>query len=240
MKWINKQIKKFIQPEGRPESIAFRAELISQLSKITSKKNLPVTRAEEGQVLFDIVRSKPACRCLEVGFATGSTAAFMLRAGGIVTSIDYAQEKDWGNMGRKLIAELGWSGGHELIEDNAVFALPAYLKAERSYDLVYIDCWKTFDIQCLLLYYASRLTAKGGMIVIDDYNMPSVRKAVNMGIVHYGLENISLANFGLGLRTKLWYWLTVGVGKAPFCVLRKSLDTADFPGVLSFDFYRKF
>lgn len=55
----------------------------------------PFCPANEGDLLFTLARLRPLPHALEVGFATGSTALYLLlgisKPKGLVTSIDYRQ-----------------------------------------------------------------------------------------------------------------------------------------------------
>ncbi|WP_041603435.1 hypothetical protein [Thioflavicoccus mobilis] len=84
----------------------------------------------------------------EVGFATGSTAAYIiagLYAGtGKLTSIDYDRDA-WEHDGVKLIAELCFERQHHLIEEDFIVALARMCQKDERFNFCFLDGWKTFD-----------------------------------------------------------------------------------------------
>lgn len=88
---------------------------------------LPYCPVDEGDVLYFLVKNNPNVDCLEIGFATGSTAAYICEGlsggNGKLVSIDYAQDS-FQRRGVKLIENLGHTGRHVLVEENSVIALP--------------------------------------------------------------------------------------------------------------------
>jgi predicted O-methyltransferase YrrM len=57
----------------------------------------------------------------------------------------------------------------------------------RQFDFAFIDGDHRFDGAFLDLYYMTRLVRPGGLIVLDDLWMPSIRMAVS-----YGEKNLDL------------------------------------------------
>jgi len=136
-------------------------------------------------------------RCLEVGMATGSTAAYMLRAvdalgGGEVVSIDRAQTTLYHGVGVQTVARTGLARLHTLIENDSIVALFDLWRAGRRFDFVFMDGWKTFDHLAAELYFVARLLERDGVVMFDDYQMPSVRRAVAMLEGHYAMDRVNL------------------------------------------------
>src|ERR1035441_9654112 len=98
---------------------------------------LPFTTPCQGDFLFNLIRSNGCKSALEVGFATGSTAAYML-AGmqtnrGMLISIDPKPE-DYLNVGTKLLNNLGYSDRHKLEKRNSALALPDLISRGQLFD----------------------------------------------------------------------------------------------------------
>ena len=54
--------------------------------------------------------------------------------------------------------------------------MPELLKAGRKIDFAFIDGWHTFDFSFVDFFYAHKMLTVGGLIALDDANIPSVRK----------------------------------------------------------------
>lgn len=57
------------------------------------------------------------------------------------------------------------------------FVLPGLLNEGRRFDLAFVDGNHRFDSVFVDLYYLGRLVKPGGMIILDDYDLPGIRKA---------------------------------------------------------------
>jgi hypothetical protein len=60
--------------------------------------------------------------------------------------------------------------------ENTLIALPQFLKEGCQFDLAF-DGNHRFDAVFLALYYLGHLVRKGGIIILDDYNLPSIERA---------------------------------------------------------------
>jgi predicted O-methyltransferase YrrM len=58
-------------------------------------------------------------------------------------------------------------------------ALPTFLKEGRQFDLAFVDGNHRFDAVFLDLFYLGRLLPRGGVVIVDDYNLPGIRRAVS-------------------------------------------------------------
>ena len=58
-------------------------------------------------------------------------------------------------------------------------ALPQFLGEGRSFDLGFVDGNHRFDRVFLDLYYLGHLVRKGGIIILDDYTWPGIKRAVS-------------------------------------------------------------
>src|SRR5688572_25508142 len=93
---------------GLPETAPIRAALAA-----ATRAGWPYCPADEGDLLFELARTVGDQNALEVGFATGSTAAYMLHGlgAGQLTSIDYDQNQ-YEREGEKLVRSLGFASRH--------------------------------------------------------------------------------------------------------------------------------
>ena len=67
----------------------------------------------------------------------------------------------------------------EYHDEISQITLPAFLKEGREFDLAFVDGNHRFDSVFLDLFYLGRLLRKGGIVVLDDYNLPGIRRAVS-------------------------------------------------------------
>ena len=65
-----------------------------------------------------------------------------------------------------------------MIEEESQLALPGLVAQRREFDFAFIDGDNRFEGVFLDLYYMTRLVRPGGLIIVDDLWMPSVRMAV--------------------------------------------------------------
>jgi hypothetical protein len=57
-------------------------------------------------------------------------------------------------------------------------ALPRFLQEGRGFDFGFVDGNHRFDGVFLDLFYLGRLIRGGGVVFLDDYNLPGIKKAV--------------------------------------------------------------
>lgn len=155
-----------------------------------SGKPLPVwpigLTQDRGEALRDLVIREQAVTALETGFAFGLSASWLLEglwaeaeARGMeprLTSVDPFATKAWRDAGVRHLREAGADGWHELHRFGSELVLPRLVAEGRRYDLVFIDGDHRFEYVFSDVLHARRLVRAGGLIVIDDAWMPSVRK----------------------------------------------------------------
>ena len=83
-------------------------------------------------------------------------------------------------------------------------ALPQFLKEGRTFDLGFIDGNHRFDAVLLDLFYLGRLVRRGGIVVLDDYNMPGIKRAVSFFLTNLGWTvEETIEDYAIVLRTAL-------------------------------------
>ena len=100
------------------------------------------------------------CDALEVGFATGGAAAYILAGphSGKLISIDYAPDSYF-RLGTKLVNPLGFQNRYKLIEEDSVVALPKIYESSERFNLVFVDGWKSFDRIWVDVFYCSHIVS---------------------------------------------------------------------------------
>ncbi|HUR20727.1 MAG TPA: class I SAM-dependent methyltransferase [Vicinamibacterales bacterium] len=229
-------IKRALTYRGLAETEPVRAAIAA-----SRRGGWPYCAEDEGDFLFQLARSTPGQDALEVGFATGSTAAYILLGlgAGQLTSIDYDQNH-FERAGVALIAGLGLAHRHRLIEQDSVKALPALDNDGDRYGLVFLDGWKTFDRMWVDTFYCVRMLNVGGFIVFDDAQMPAVRKCVSLLMRYYGFSDRVPQGPAGGWTQRLRYLMTTRSPHRPYVALRKTVSVSDSDAGRRYDFWKPF
>jgi predicted O-methyltransferase YrrM len=136
----------------------------------------------QGEALRDLAIAEGAVRTVEVGLALGMSALFFSQAvlprGGRHTAIDPFQRESWNGAGLRTLREAGVEDVVEVIQEESQLALPRLVAEGREFDLAFVDGDHRFEGVFLDLYFMTRLVKPGGLVVVDDMWMPSVRTAV--------------------------------------------------------------
>ncbi len=135
-----------------------------------------------GEALRDLAIAEGARRTIEVGLALGLSALYLCRAAseraGRHVAVDPFQQESWGGAGLRTLRDAGAEQIVEVIQEESQLALPGLVAQGREFDFAFIDGDHRFEGVFLDLYYMTRLVRPGGLIVVDDLWMPSVRMAV--------------------------------------------------------------
>jgi len=184
--------------------------------------------AAEGQALQEWVTRERAAHTIEIGLGYGISALFVcegLLANGDSTArhvvVDPYQATRFANCGLQFLDEAGVTALVEYHAEESQIALPRFLSEERSFDLAFVDGNHRFDGVFLDLVYLGRLVRAGGVLFVDDYQLPAVARAASFCLTNLGwtLEEVSAAD-------DLHQW----------AVLR----TSDVPDTRPFDYYVDF
>jgi predicted O-methyltransferase YrrM len=148
--------------------------------------------ADEGEALRKWVTGEHASRTVEVGLGYGVAALFvcdgLLATGGDAhhVTIDPHQESRFANCGLQLLEEAGVGDLVEFHAAESQIVLPRLLAQDRTFDLAVVDGNHRFDGVFVDLVYLGRLVRPGGIIVVDDYQLRSVARAVSFCTTNLG------------------------------------------------------
>ena len=233
-------LKAFVRRAATYTGLAETERIRAALAAV-SRPGWPYCPADEGDLLFELAKASGDQDALEVGFATGSTAAYILHglATGKLTSIDYDQNH-YEREGEKLIDSLGFAVRHRLIEDNSIRALPELHASGARYGLVFLDGWKTFDHIWVDTFYCARMLNLGGFLVFDDARMQAVRKCMSLLRRYYRFADVDgYARIGGG-RLRVWHTLTTRTPRRPYVALQKVIEIDQTEAGRQFDFWTPF
>ena len=147
---------------------------------------------QEGLELLRLAREQNGKSLLEVGLANGFSSQFLLAAlnfgGGRLISIDPYQSSVWHGIGSRLAnftanelaADLGLNKAlrFDCIEERSDWALPQLIRDGEMFDLIFIDGYHRFDDVLIDVSLSARICRDGGLIVLHDLFLPSVRAVV--------------------------------------------------------------
>lgn len=135
----------------------------------------------EGQFIYNIITNNSFKYSLEIGCASGISSAFICTAIGQDKSkhiiIDPYQSKEYHSVGISLLKKFGLNN-FELLEEKSEIALPRLLEQGIKIDFALIDGWHTFDHTLLDFFYIDKLLNINGIVVIDDVQLPAIKKVI--------------------------------------------------------------
>jgi predicted O-methyltransferase YrrM len=142
--------------------------------------------AGEGEALRKWVSSEGAAHTLEIGLGYGYSALYICE--GLIQRgnpdvrhvvLDPFQVTRFGNCGLQVLEEAGVMPLVEYHAEMSQIALPAFLKEGRQFDFGFIDGNHRFDSVFLDLFFLGKLVRKGGVVILDDYDLPGIQRAVS-------------------------------------------------------------
>ncbi len=149
--------------------------------------------SREGEALREWVKREDAASTIEVGLGYGISALFIcdgLLANGHANArhvaLDPNQHEGFSDVGLQVIDDAGATGMLEFYAERSEIALPRLLSLGRSFDLAFIDGNHRFECVFLDLMYLGHLVRHSGVIVLDDYQLQSVKKAVRFCVANLG------------------------------------------------------
>lgn len=159
--------------------------------------------AAEGEALREWVRREAAAHTIEVGLGYGISALFIcegLLTNGDTTArhfvIDPNQQPRFANCGLQFLDEAGLTQVVEYHADESQIVLPRFLSERRQFDFAFVDGNHRIDGVFLDLIYLGRLIRPGGILFVDDYQLPAVARAASFCLANLGwrLEELSAAD----------------------------------------------
>ncbi len=182
----------------------------------------------EGEALREWVMREGATQTIEIGLGYGISALFV--CDGLLVNgnpaarhvvVDPYQETRFAGCGLQILEEAGLREMVEYYAEESQIALPRFLSERRRFDLAFIDGNHRFDGVFLDLVYLGRLVRAGGIVFVDDYQLPAVAHATSFFLTNLGwtLEEVSAPD-------DLHQWVV--------------LRTAETPDTRPFDYYNDF
>lgn len=173
--------------------------------------------AAEGEALTAWVRREDARRTIEVGLGYAVATLFLCDAllenaprACRHVAVDPHQETRFANCGVQLLEEAGVADVVELHAEESQIALPRFVSEGRRFDLAFVDGDHRFDRVFLDLVYLGLLVRPGGVVFLDDHQLPGVARAVSFFSTNLGwrLEETSTVD-------ELHSWAVVRTSREP-------------------------
>lgn len=148
-------------------------------SQIRERLDIPkeneITSVEDasGEFMYDLIRKNKIQHTLEIGFAYGKSAAYIMSASQSEhVAMDPFQD-GFHNIGVQNIRKLGLEDRLTLHRDYSHVVLPQLLKEGKKFDFVFIDGDHKFDGIFIDFFYSDLLLNQGGYILFHDIWMRS-------------------------------------------------------------------
>lgn len=148
--------------------------------------------AEEGSALREWVRKERALRTFETGLGFAVSTLFICEGllangpGGRHVATDPYQfsglpmhRTTYVGVGLQILEEASVRDLVEFYPEESQTALPRLLAEGRQFDLAFLDGNHRFEGVFLDLIYSGRLLKEGGVVFVDDVQLPGVARAVN-------------------------------------------------------------
>jgi predicted O-methyltransferase YrrM len=193
---------------------------------------------EEGEFIFNLLREHRIARTVEVGFAHGVSAAYILAATG---SPHYAIDPyaaSYGELGLRNLRALNLDSLCHVERDLAHNVLPRLSSAGRRFEFAFVDGDHKFDTTFIEFYYLDLMIEQGGYVMFHDAWMPSIQlvrawigaNKKNYGIVEGTPGNLILVQ-KLGPDKRDWrHFSEFSVPRSPLArlmaMLRRQSETA--------------
>ena len=164
---------------------------------------------KQGLALRDRVVEESASQTLEVGLAFGVSTLFICEgllangSNGPHVAIDPYQMKPsptpgtmYAGVGLRTLVEADVRDLVEFYEEESQIVLPRLLADGRRFDLAFIDGNHRFEAVFLDLIYSGRLVKEGGVVFVDDVQLPGVRRGIEFCISNLGWTEEEQGNEG--------------------------------------------
>lgn len=156
---------------------------IDQLTRVDKVK---------GSELYRLVKESGAARSLEVGLAYGFSTIWIVDAlaeGGSHIAIDPFQLSYWQGVGLTQAKRLAGKD-FTFVEDYSIHALSDHIRAGDRFDFIFIDGNHRFDDVLVDFYLADQVLKPGGLMVLDDTWMASIRSVVSYVLANRAYEHV--------------------------------------------------
>ena len=167
----------------------------------------PITRIDEtkGAELNRLVRENGTKDSLEIGLAYGFSTIWIMDAlasDGHHIALDPFQSPLWKGVGATQAQRLPGKR-FELLEDYSIHALSDFIRAGKRFDFIFIDGNHRFDDVLVDFYLSDQALKVGGLMVLDDMWMASIRSVASFVLANRAYEVVRQESPGILALRKL-------------------------------------
>ena len=184
-------------PQTAFQSLSASSSFIDELfgtrvapGRSTSTRPLDVyIPAEQGDLLYSLVRYLRPHRTLEVGLANGFSTLHIAQALednqlGAHTAIDPFQSSDWDDVGLVSLQRAGLAKWVEHDPRPSHAALPAFEADDQKIQFAFVDGSHLFEYVMADFLGIDRILSVGGLIAFDDSDWPAVTSVIRFAITN--------------------------------------------------------
>jgi predicted O-methyltransferase YrrM len=157
---------------------------------------------------------------LETGLGYGIATLFICEA--LLANGPDGHRTTYFGVGLQILEDAGVRDLVEFYAEESQIVLPRLLAEGRRFDLAFLDGNHRFEGVFLDLIYSGRLLKEGGIVFVDDTQLPGVRRAVDFCVANLGW----LIEDG-GEESDAHEWLVLRTGPSD-AYLRPFAQFADF------------
>jgi predicted O-methyltransferase YrrM len=157
--------------------------------------------AAEGEALRSWVTREGAARTIEIGLGYGLSALFIGKAllsdvSARHVAVDPYQTTRFADCGLQFLDDAGLGELIEFYPEESQIVLPRFLAEGRIFDLAFVDGNHRFERVFLDFIYLGWLVRPGGILFVDDYQLPAIARAAGFCVTNLGwtLEEVSTAD----------------------------------------------
>lgn len=166
-----------------------------------------ITRIDKtaGSELNRLVRENETTKSLEIGLAYGFSTIWIMDAlspDGSHIALDPFQSSYWHGVGATQARRLS-SKRFQLLEEYSIHALSDFIRARESFDFIFIDGNHRFDDVLVDFYLADQVLKVGGLLVLDDIWMASIRTVLAYVLANRAYQIVPQRNDQMAALRKL-------------------------------------
>lgn len=138
---------------------------------------------QQGMWIYDLCLACKPKFTLEIGFAYGFSTLYFLAAikangSGTHVAIDPFEMTAWNGIGLQLARTCGMASSFRFLDERSSLALSRFRHEQAKFEVIFIDGNHRFDDVLVDFTLAAEICGHGGIIILDDMWMASIRKVV--------------------------------------------------------------
>lgn len=171
----------------------------------------------EGEALRQWVIREGANQTIEIGLGYAISTLFIGEAllsrgetGSRHVVLDPYQATRFADVGLQFVEDAGLTDVVEFHAEESQIALPRFLAEQRRFDFAFVDGNHRFDSVFLDVIYLGRLLHPGGIVFLDDYQLPAIARTTSFSVTNLGwtLEEVSYSD-------ELHQWAVLRTSRVP-------------------------